>query len=70
MCGPADFGALHTSIVHLAELSAVGLASYSVCKVGALFRDLRREQDKRDRNALQDQPAGLAAESSSGRPDA
>ena len=70
MCGPADFGALHTSIVHLAELSAVGLASYSVCKARALCRDFRRDQDERDPTTVQDQPAGLAAEGSGGCADA
>jgi len=66
MCGPADFGALHTSIVHLAELSAVGLAGYSVCKTNVLWRRLRRKQEKREQSTLRDLPAGLAAEGSTG----
>ena len=69
MCGPADFGALYTSIVHLAELSAVGLASYSVCKAGVVCRDLRQEQDERDQSTRPDLPGGLAPEGASGQPD-
>lgn len=70
MCGPADFGALYTSIIHLAELSAVGLASYSVCKTSVRHRDLPQEPDERDQSTLPDQTGGLATEGPSGRPNA
>ena len=59
MCGPADFGALHTCIVRLAELSAVGLAGYSVYQTGVICRELCRRRAKRDQSVLRDLPARL-----------
>jgi len=37
LCGPADFEALNICVTRLAELSLVGVTTYSVCKaVGAV----------------------------------
>ena len=70
MCGPADFEALHTCIIRLAGLSAVGLTTYSVCKTASLRRERRQKREKRAERALPDLPGGLAAEDSSGHADA
>jgi hypothetical protein len=45
MCGPPDFGALNTCLIRLAELSAAGLATYSVCRAASLARKLHAERD-------------------------
>lgn len=65
MCGPADFGALHTCIVHLAELSAAGVATYSVCTTASLCRKLRPRPRRPHERALRTIPGRLAAEASS-----
>ena len=69
MCGPPDFGALHTCVIRLAELSAAGLTTYSVCKTASLYRRLRRKREKQQERALQSLPGRLAAEGSSGHPN-
>jgi len=70
MCGPADFGALSTCIIRLAELSAAGLTTYSVCKTASLCRELRAKRREPREKALPEAPVKLAAEDSSGRADA
>ena len=67
MCGPPDFGALNTCIIHLAELSVAGLATYSVCKTASVRRKLHAKRRPEER-ALRDQPGRLIAESPSGCP--
>jgi hypothetical protein len=54
MCGPPDFGALNTCLIRLAELSAAGLATYSVCKAASLARKLRAEHDAEKKGPAQD----------------
>ena len=66
MCGPPDFGALHTCIVHLGELSVAGLATYSACKTASLYQKLLPKGKKRDERALRDVPGGPVVECSSG----
>lgn len=70
MCGPADFGALSTCIIRLAELSAAGLTTYSICKTASLCRELRARRREREQKALPDIPGKLAVEDSSARADA
>ena len=52
MCGPPDFGALHTCVVHLGELSVAGLATYSACKTASLCRKLLPKGKERSERAL------------------
>ena len=70
MCGPPDFAALSTCITRLAELSAAGLTTYSVCKTVSLCRELRPKRRKRAQRAPQNAVGNLAAEGSGGQPDA
>jgi hypothetical protein len=44
MCGPADFGALHTSLTRLAALFLAGAATYGFCKLVTFCRQLRLKQ--------------------------
>lgn len=67
MCGPADFEALSTCITRVAELSAAGLTTYSVCKAASLCRELRPNREKRKESGLRNAPGKLVAEGSSGR---
>jgi hypothetical protein len=68
MCGPPDFGALNTCIIHLTELSVAGLATYSVCKTASVCRKLHAKRKPEER-ASWDQPGRLIAESARGRPN-
>ena len=52
MCGPPDFAALGTCVTHLAELSAAGLATYSICKATSLRRELARDREEREERAV------------------
>ena len=69
MCGFTDFEALNTCITRLAELSAAGAATYSVCKAVSLCRELRPGQEQRQEPASRDVPGRLAVEGSSGPTD-
>lgn len=66
MCGPPDFVALDVCITRLAELSAAGLATYSVCKTATLCRGLRSRRKKLGKSALPNGPGSLAAEGPNG----
>ena len=66
MCGPPDFGALHTCVIRLAALSAAGLTTYSVCKTASLCRRIHRKREKQQGRVLQNLPGRLAAEGSCG----
>jgi len=70
MCGPADFGALQTCIVHIAELSAVGLVGYSACKATSLYRKARPASERQDSKAPRNHQGRLIPEGPSGHPDA
>lgn len=67
MCGPANFDALYACITRLAELSAAGVATYSVCKTVSLCRELRAAREQRDLPGASGEPA---VEGSSGHSDA
>lgn len=69
MCGPADFAALNTCIIHLAELSVAGLATYSVCKTASVCRELRTKRTP-PKETARDLPGRLIAENPSGHPNA
>ena len=69
MCGPADFGALHTCMTSLAELSAAGLTTYSLYATASLCRQLRAKRGKRNEKAARNLPGRLAAEGLSGQPN-
>ena len=69
MCGPPDFGALNTCIIHLTELSVAGLATYSACKTVSVCRKLRAKPGRKEQPS-RDQGGRLIAESPSGRPNA
>jgi len=45
MCGPADFGALHTSLARLAALFAGGVTTYAIYKIVSVCRERRLEPD-------------------------
>jgi hypothetical protein len=66
MCGPPDFAALETCITRLTELSAFGLATYSVCKTAALCRTLRRQREEPAADAARKGADLLPAECSCG----
>lgn len=70
MCGPADFDALHTCIVRLAELSAAGLTTCSVYKTISLCRELCAVRGKRKGRMPWGVHGQVAAEGSRGQPDA
>ena len=70
MCGPPDFEALATCMTRLVELSAAGLATYSVCRTASLARELRRRRARREDKPLPDLPGRLAVEGSRGHSDA
>ncbi len=66
MCGPADFGALQTCVVHIAELSAVGLVGYSACKAALLARKNRPTRERQDGKTPQTPHGRLIPEGPSG----
>ena len=68
MCGPPDFEALGTCVVHLAGLSAAGLGAYSVHKAASLCRRLRPKREQLRKRTSGDVPAGATAEGPSGQP--
>lgn len=70
MCGPADFEALHTSIVRLAGLSAAGLITYAVCKTVSLSREFRSRREEPAERALRNASGKVVREGLSGHPDA
>jgi len=70
MCGPPDFAALGTCAIHLAELSAAGLATYSVCKATSLCRELARERPEQEESALRNGRGRPVAEGLGGHSNA
>jgi len=56
VCGPADFDALNTCVIRLAELSAAGLTTYSVCKTASLCRQLRAKRGGREKKETRNMP--------------
>jgi hypothetical protein len=70
MCGPPDFAALGTCIIRLAELSAAGLATYSVCKTASLGRELRPKREELAEDTPRKGSDRLAPECSSGHSNA
>ena len=69
MCGPPDFAALNTCIAHLVELSAAGIATYSVCKAASHVRKRRPGRTRPAANALRAAPATLLVEGSNEHQD-
>jgi|GEM_PF-6170392 len=69
MCGPPDFEALHTCVTRLAELSAAGVTTCSVCMAASLCRRCRGKRGERDDGILCDVPGRLAVEGLSEQPD-
>jgi hypothetical protein len=67
MCGPADFGALHTSLTRLAALFAGGVATYAVSRLVSLCRRLRvkrRTQEEVRSHLLRALPVQVSGEHS------
>jgi len=56
VCGPADFDALNTCVIRLAQLSAAGLTTYSVCKTASLYRQLRAKRGEREKKVARNIP--------------
>jgi len=67
MCGPADFGALQTSITRLIALWAAGIASYAVCKAVSLYRERRLKRRNNEKRATGGVLPGLAVQGSGER---
>lgn len=67
MCGPPDFGALHTCIVRLGELSVGGLATYSACRTASLYYKLHPKREEREKRARHNVLDRLVAEGPSGQ---
>jgi len=68
MCGPADFGALHTSLARLAALFAGGVTTYVVYKIVSLCRERRPERGTH-KEAAYDLLRALPVQGSGERPN-
>ena len=45
MCGPVDFQALSVCAVHIAELSAAGIAAYGAHRIASIYRETQNERN-------------------------
>ena len=52
MCGPADFDALYTSCVRLAELSAMGITGAAIYKANSLFHELCSKDELKEEQSV------------------
>jgi hypothetical protein len=70
MCGPADFGALHTCVTRLAGLFAVGVTTYAVCRTVSFCRERKLKQQHPKQKTTGEQLPGFALQGSGERSNA